>query len=125
MNVLFPVKLMSILERLEDNAKWQKQIHYAENNYTKAHYPKDGMTRVALMAPQLIHIIPNVLVTPQYFRVRLAYTPDFLRVKYITLEIYDVDGKLLQTVPHSDWNTLLSLAIESEMLEILLNINPW
>lgn len=124
MNVLFPVKLMSILEKLEDNAKWQSQIHYAEHNYNE-HYPKDGMTRVALMAPQLMHIIPNVLITPEYFRVRLAYTPDFLRVKYITLEIYDVDGKLLQTVPHSDWNTLLSLSIETEMLEILLNINPW
>lgn len=125
MNVLFPVKLMSILERLEDNAKWQSQIHYAEHSCTKAHYPKDGMTRVALMAPQLMHIIPNVLITPEYFRVRLAYTPDFLRAKYITLEIYDVNGKLLQTLPHSDWNTMLSLAIETEMLEILLNINPW
>lgn len=124
MNVLFPVKLMSILNDLKDNAKWQSQIHYAEHNYNE-HYPKDGMTRVALMAPQLMHIIPNVLITPEYFRVRLAYTPDFLRVKYISLEIYDVDGRLLQTVPHSDWNTLLSLAIETEMLEILLNINPW
>lgn len=124
MNVLFPVKLMSILEKLKDNAKWQSQIRYAERHYNE-HYPKDGMTRVALMAPQLMHIIPNALVTPQYFRVRLAYTPDFIRVKYITLEIYDVEGKLLQTIPHSDWSTLLSLAIESEMLEALLDINPW
>ena len=124
MNVLFPVKLMSILNALKDNAKWQSQIHFAEQ-HTGCQYPKDGMTRVALMAPQLMHIIPNVLITPEYFRVRLAYTPDFLRAKYITLEIYDVNGKLLQTVPHSDWNTLLSLAIETEMLEILLNINPW
>nr|DAK05683.1 MAG TPA: hypothetical protein [Caudoviricetes sp.] len=124
MNVLFPVKLMTILEKLEDNAKWQSQIHYAEHNYNE-HYPKDGMTRVALMAPQLMYSIPKVLITPDYFRVRLAYTPNFLRIKYITLEIYDVNGKLLQTVPHSDWGTLLSLAIETEMLEILLNINPW
>ncbi|UZN24149.1 hypothetical protein [Klebsiella phage pKP-BM327-1.2] len=124
MNVLFPIKLMSILNALKDNAKWQSQIHFAEQ-HTGCQYPKDGMTRVALMAPQLMHIIPNVLITPEYFRVRLAYTPDFLRVKYITLEIYDVNGKLLQTVPHSDWNTLLSLTIETEMLEILLNINPW
>lgn len=124
MNVLFPIKLMSILNALKDNAKWQSQIHFAEQP-TGCHYQKDGRTRVALMAPQLMHIIPNVLITPEYFRVRLAYTPEFLRAKYITLEIYDVNGKLLQTVPHSDWNTLLSLAIETEMLEILLNINPW
>ena len=124
MNVLFPVKLMSILRELEDNAKWQSQIHFAEQP-TGCQYPKDGMTRVALMAPQLMYVIPNVLITPDYFRVRLVYTPDFLRAKYITLEIYDVNGKLLQTVPHSDWNTMLSLAIETEMLEILLNINPW
>ncbi|MET6262586.1 hypothetical protein WID10_28205 [Klebsiella variicola] len=125
MNVLFPVKIMSILNALKDNAKWQSQIHYAEHNYNE-HYPKDGMTRVALMAPQLMHVIPiAITTTPEYFRVRLTYTPDFIRVKYITLEIYDVGGKLLQTVPHSDWNTMLSLAIETEMLEILLDINPW
>lgn len=124
MNVLFPIKLMTILEKLEDNAKWQSQIHFAEQ-HTSCQYPKDGMTRVALMAPQLMYSIPKVLITPVYFRVRLAYTPNFLRVKYITLEIYDVNGKLLQTVPHSEWNTMLSLAIETEMLEILLNINPW
>lgn len=124
MNVLFPVKLMAILEELKDNAKWQSQIHFAAHNYN-VQYPKDGMTRVALMAPQVMHVIPTVFLVPNYFRVRLAYTPEFLRVKYITLEIYDVNGKLLQSLPHNEWNTLLSLAIESEMLEILLDINPW
>ena len=123
MNVLFPIKLLSILNSLETNKKWQSQIHYAERNNTDW-YPKDGMTRVALMAPQLMHIVPTIVVS-DYFRVRLAYNPDFPRAMYTTMEIYDGKGILLKAIPHREWDTLLSLAIESEMLEILLDINPW
>ena len=124
MNVLFPVKLMSILERLEDNAKWQSQIHFAEQP-TGCQYPKDGRTRVALMSPQLVHVVIQESEL-SYFRVRLAYSPDNFRIsKNTLLELYDVNGKLIKVLPHSEWSTTLSLAIETEMLEILLNINPW
>lgn len=124
MNVLFPIKLMSILERLEDNAKWQSQIHFAEQP-TGCQYPKDGRTRVALMAPQLMHVVIKETGL-SYFRMRLAYSPDNFRIsKNTLLELYDVNGKLIKVLPHSEWSTTLSLAIETEMLEILLDINPW
>lgn len=123
MNVLFPHKLINILNRLEKNTKWKCNIDFAKR-YTEL-YENDGMTRVALTSPQLMHIIPDILPALEYFRVRLAYTPDFIRAKYVYLEIYDIDGKLVHRVEHSEWSTLLSLAIESEMLEMLLNINPW
>lgn len=124
MNALFPIKLISILNALKDNAKWQSQIHYAEHHYNE-HYPKDGRTRVALMAPQLMHVVVKESEL-SYFRVRLAYSPDNFRIsKNTLLELYDVNGKLIKVLPHSEWSTTLSLAIETEMLEILLNINPW
>lgn len=124
MNVLFPIKLMSILNALKDNAKWQSQLHFAEHNYNDQ-YPKDGRTRVALMAPQLMHVVIKETEL-SYFRVRLAYSPDNFRIsKNTLLELYDVNGKLIKVLPHSEWSTTLSLAIETEMLEILLNINPW
>ena len=124
MNALFPIKLMSILTALKDNAKWQSQIHFAEQP-TGCQYPKDGRTRVALMAPQLMHVVVKESEL-SYFRVRLAYSPDNFRIsKNTLLELYDVNGKLIKVWPHSEWSTTLSLAIETEMLEILLNINPW
>lgn len=124
MNVLFPIKLMSILEKLENNAKWQSQIHFAEQP-TGCQYPKDGRTRVALMSPQVMHVVVKETEL-SYFRVRLAYSPDNFRIsKNTLLEFYDVNGKLITVLPHSEWSTTLSLAIETEMLEILLNINPW
>lgn len=124
MNVLFPVKLMTILERLEDNAKWQSQLHFAEYNYNEQ-YPKDGRTRVALMSPQLMHVVVKETGLG-YFRVRLAYSPNnFMISRNTLLEFYDVNGKMITVIPHSEWSTTLSLAIETEMLEILLNINPW
>ena len=125
MNALFPVKLMSILEKLETNEKWQSQIHYAEQ-HTGCDYPKDGRTRVALMAPQLTYVIRSMIDTSEYFRVRLAYSPDnFWISKNTLLEIYDINGKLTKVIAHPEWSTTLSLAMETEMLEILLNINPW
>lgn len=124
MNVLFPIKLMSILNALKDNAKWQSQLHFAEHNYNDQ-YPKDGKIRVALMAPQLMHVVIKETEL-SYFRVRLAYSPDNFRISKNTfLELYDVNGKLIKVLLHSEWSTTLSLAIETEMLEILLNINPW
>ena len=124
MNALFPIKLMSILEKLENNAKWQSQIHFAEQP-TGCQYPKDSRTRVALMSPQVMHVVVKETEL-SYFRVRLAYSPDNFRInKNTLLEFYDINGKLIKVVLHSEWSTLLSLAIETEMLEILLNINPW
>lgn len=125
MNALFPIKLMNILNLLAKNTKWLNLVNHASDNAAKCEYPFDGRTRTILCSPQVVYMTTKEANT-KYYRIRLAYNPECYRVSRNTaLELYDANGKMIKTIPHSEWSAELSLALETELLEILLNINPY
>jgi len=78
-----------------------------------------------LCSPQVAHVLDEETKL-EYYLILLAFSSDNFRISKNTyLELYNLEGSLIKAIPHSEWSTTLSLAIETEMLEILLNINPW
>lgn len=117
---LFPVKLLSILKMFEESENGQSRINMS-NHLQFLKLPNDNMTRAVLSSPQMF----QVLHLKGQHRLRLAYYSDDMRRVYETsLEIYDHAGNPIQVIKHPEWSMELSLAIESELLERVLDINP-
>lgn len=116
---LFPVKLIRILELFEDSQKGRECIKLTAC-YTMVDSPEDSKTRAVLSSPQLF----QVLNLGGLSRIRLAYHKDMLHIYETSLELYNHSGELLQVITHPEWSMELSLAIETELLERVLNINP-
>lgn len=121
MNVLFPVKMVAILNKLSRNKKWIGAINSAKS--IACAYPNDSRTRVILCSPQVIHVLRQEL-NKDFFRVRYSYNEGITEVYQSSIEVYSEHGELMHIINNADWSLALSLAIETEMLEILSNINP-
>lgn len=119
-HALFPVKLLEILNMYEKSKRGKECIH-AASNISIVKSPNDGFTRTIMSSPPLFGVINDSAVQ----RLRLAYKSNTFTNLYETrLELYSADGELLETVKHPKWSMALSLAIETELLERILNINP-
>lgn len=121
LNALFPTKLFVILGILENCSKW---IH--AQRATKdipCEYPDLVRTRVLLCSPQVLVAVRNI-TKEDYIRVRFAYINKFSELRKASVEVYASNGKLLCSLEQQSWSFELSLAVETEMLEMLLNINP-
>lgn len=46
-----------------------------------------------------------------------------MRMSDVKIEVYSKDGDLQEEIFYEDWDFELSMAVEVELLEILLNIN--
>lgn len=125
MNFLHPIKLMYIFKALETNPMWVDHITSASSNLVNWKYPDKERTRAMLCSPQVAHVLDEETEL-KYYLILLAFSSDNFRISKNTyLELYNLEGNLIKAIPHSEWSTALSLAIETALLEILLNINPW
>lgn len=118
-HALFPVKFINILNIYEESKKGRNSINLCD--HIKEITPRtDGLTRTVMSSPPLFDIIESNIVS----RIRLAYTKDLLYVHSSRLELYTAGGELVKFFKYDDWSMALSLAIEAELLEKILNINP-
>lgn len=120
---LFPVKLIRILELFEGSQKGRECIKRADDCMA-VNSPEDNKTRAVLSSPQLFQVLYQALDLDEMRRIRLAYHKDMLHIYETSLELYNHSGELLQVITHPEWSMELSLAIETELLERVLNINP-
>lgn len=122
MNNLFAVKLLSIISMLETSDKWSKTLNVFSDQLKS---PDDGLNRHVLCSPTIQHLFQKRGY--DFNRYRLALPPTFLHLKMsdVKIEVYSKDGELLEAIFHKDWDFDLSMAIEIELLEILLEINPY
>lgn len=120
LHALFPVKLFDILQRFEKSKRGQEQLNMS-NHLQFLKLPNDDMTRAVMSSPPLF----DVLEEPNAARIRLAYYRDNMRYIYETqIELYSSSGDLLEIIKQPEWTMALSLAIEAELLERILDINP-
>lgn len=119
LHALFPVKLLAILELFEQSKRGSEVIKVA-TKIPVVQPPEDGFTRAVMSSPPLFDVINDTAVA----RIRLAYSTSMLLIYQTRLELYSCDGKLLEVVKHPKWSMALSLAIEAELLERILDINP-
>lgn len=118
-HALFPVKFINILNTYEESKKGKNSIDLC--NHIKEITPRtDGLTRTVMSSPPLFDIIDSNIVS----RIRLAYTTDLLYIDKSRLELYTAGGELVRFFKYDDWSVALSLAIEAELLEKILDINP-
>lgn len=120
LHALFPVKILAILKQYERSRSGQECIKLV-SHVKGLQLPEDNFTRTLMSSPPLFDVINKEDVR----RIRLAYMPDnMLKVYEIQLELYAITGELLEVVKLPNWSMALSLAIEAELLERILNINP-
>lgn len=119
-HALFPVKLLAILDMFI-NSKRGAECMKQTTHYIQVQQPVDDKLRAVMSSPPLFDVINNNCVG----RIRLAFKPDDMLAVYETaLELYSVDGELLHVVKNPEWSLPLSLAIEAELLERILDVNP-
>lgn len=121
---IFPVKLHSLMNALHQT-----------NMLTKRTPPPgltvdqdDGLSRIMLYTPE-VHKATAVYMgddTPT-FRKRIAYPPHGsvlgVLVEQVAFEVYSVDGTLLATAPLCNLEREMSLAIEVELMSLILEGN--
>lgn len=120
LHALFPVKLLSILNLFVESKRGTQEI-YRSSQFTQVQLPEDGRLRSVMSSPPLFDVIND----PAVQRIRLAFVRnDMLQVYKTSLEMYSATGELLSSVSMRDWSMILSLAIEAELLERILDVNP-
>lgn len=120
LHALFPVKMLAILKHYERSRRGQECIKMV-SHVKGLQLPEDDMTRTLMSSPPLFDVINKEGVG----RIRLAFIPDSMLHVYKTqLELYAMTGELLEVVTMPNWSMALSLAIEAELLERILDINP-
>lgn len=125
MNSLFPVKFADILLSLEKNKKWQKTLDVFSELLK---YPDENYNRHIICSPTVKIALNNKGYNPKHSRYRLAIPKEYdfaLKQAVNTrVEVYSVDGDFITSIHQKEWDFELSMALEIELLETLLNINP-
>lgn len=122
MNNLFAVKLLTIMCMLEESEKWSKTLNvFSEQLKT----PDDGLNRHILCSPTVQHLFKKRGYEFNRYRLVLPDTFFNMRMSDVKIEVYSKDGDLQEEIFYEDWDFELSMAVEVELLEILLNINPY
>lgn len=124
MNSLFPVKFESIYFMLENNDKWLKTTKTFSEMIKS---PNEDYVRHLICSPNVQQALKNKGY--EFGRFRLAFPKENLlplrKIVRSTIEIYSSDGDFIGEIPYNEWDFELSLALESELLGIILNINQY
>lgn len=124
MNSLFPVKFESIYTMLENNEKWMKTTKTFSE---MVKYPNNDYIRHLICSPNICHALKNKGYN--FGRFRLAFPKEnlqpLMKVVRATIEIYSSEGDFIGEIPYNKWDFELSLALESELLGIILGINQY
>lgn len=118
MKSLTPKKLFNLLFWLIQCSTFKFSKDWNE----KLTVPNDGMVRVPLINPAVIHAINKVIYLPN-FQVRLAFfvgmdekpNPDDVHI-----EVYSTEGKLIHSNDIQHYSELTHLAVEVELYHRLL-----
>jgi len=120
-NSLFPIKAMQFAHLLREIPEI-----ISEYNAECRAIPlggDDGYSRVVLTTPSVVRIVRQELGRPD-FRLRFAFAEKLLKVPHHALmpklEIYAIDGELLEECDVGELTESLSLAVEVELMHILL-----
>lgn len=122
MNNLFVVKFLSILSLLDKNDKWSKTLNVFSDQLKS---PSDDLNRHLLCSPTIQHLFKKRGYEFNRYRLVLSDTFFNMRMTDVKIEVYSKDGDLQEEIFYEDWDFELSMAVEVELLEILLNINPY
>lgn len=122
MNNLFVVKFLSILSMLDKSDKWSKTLNVFSDQLKS---PADELNRHILCSPTIQHLFKQR--GHEFNRYRLVLPDTFfnMRTSDVKIEVYSKDGDLQEEIYYKDWDFELSMAVEVELLEILLDINPY
>ena len=117
MSHLFPVKVFAMISAMSKLGVTDSMRKIPVNS------PEDGMTRLVLSSPEVFAAVKKKIKLKD-FRVRLAFTndlADFLSVvDKAQLEVYNLDGNLIEATPIEKTNDLMSCAIQVEIFQELL-----
>lgn len=125
MNSLFIVKFLNIYLLLNKNKKWQKTLEVFSESLK---YPNENYDRHIICSPNMHQALKNKGCG--FERFRLAFPKDkkmseILMLRNSTIEIYSAEGDFVREIPYDEWDFELSLALESELLGIILDINQY
>lgn len=124
MNSLFPVKFENIYTMLENNEKWMKTT---ETFSEMVKYRNKDYIRHLICSPNICHALKHKGY--DFGRFRLAFPKEnlqpLMKVVRATIEIYSSEGDFIGEIPYNKWDFELSLALESELLGIILGINQY
>lgn len=124
MNSLFPVKFADIYLMLESNEKWLKTTKTFSEMIK---IPNEDYVRHLICSPNVQQALKNKGYG--FGRFRLAFPKENLlplkKVVRATIEVYNSDGDFIGEIPYKEWDFELSLALESELLGLILNINQY
>lgn len=124
MNTLFPLKFMAIMSQLDSSEAWLTRfgggrvIKIADNSGTK-------FKRASLFSPQVHKALHEFVTTHPRVRLAIPVTEDDRSplVYGVRIEVYGVDGNHIKTLEHKEWSFALSMAIETELMGIICDID--
>ena len=125
MNSLFIVKFLSIYLMLNKSEKWKKTLEVFSESLK---YPNENYNRHIICSPNIQIALKNKGC--DFGRFRLAFPKDnrmseILMLRNSIIEIYIAEGDFIREIPYDEWDFELSLALESELLGIILGINQY
>lgn len=124
MNSLFPVKFESIYLMLENNEKWLKTTKTFSEMIKS---PNEDYVRHLICSPNVQQALKNKGY--DFGRFRLAFPKEnfqpLMKIVRSTIEVYSSDGDFIVEIPYKEWDFELSLALESELLGLILGINQY
>lgn len=110
---------------LNESEKWKKTLEVFSDSLK---YPNENYDRYIICSPNIQQALRNKGCG--FDRYRLAFLKDETidELKIIgksTIEIYSAKGDFIKEIPYKEWDFELSLALESELLGIILDINQY
>lgn len=120
-NSLFPVKAMQFAHLLREIPKVIAE--YNKDCRAIALGGDDGYSRVVLSTPSVARLV-RAKLDRKDFRIRFAFATKWVEYPHKALmprlEIYTVEGELLEATEASELPSELSLAVEVELMHIVL-----
>ena len=120
---LFPVKLITMLRRLQDTGALDKISGSNACSMKGLNCPDDGLRRLSLMSPEL-HWAVEHATGMQYLRKRmtLPHSTEMKDLHQAKLEYYDETGALAcEPVQLTELDATISLAVEVELMAHMLD----
>lgn len=121
---IFPIKLHSLMSALHKTEMPEKRK--APPGITED--LEDGLERIMLFSSEVHHAVgPYLELDSRTLRKRLAYPPRgsslSVMAEQTLFEVYDVEGKLVHSTPLRLLTGAMSLAIEVELMSLILEGN--
>lgn len=121
---IFPIKLHSLMSALHNTDMLEKRK--APPGITEE--LEDGLERIMLFSSEVNHAIgPYLEIDSRTLRKRIAYPPRGASLSTMAdqtlFEVYDVEGKLIHSTPIRLLTGAMSLAVEVELMSLILEGN--